>query len=630
MTSPLRARTDRQTPPSVEPRRSGSTTRGASTPTETPPPPPPKKVEVTLGDRALAVNVLAAEEARLSKLLGDGDLDNDLARIAAEDGQPSLEPGDFVLAGFDPRQASLLAELGRRVAPFTLDLGKLEKSARSAFLIILDSKDYLQSANRGATDAQLSQHLSAYFGALPPAARNAALAGLAHEAAMLLVRGEARAYSAERGEPVETTLRSPDTSLAEKHLALARSGVDSIDARTARIEAVRHEQLEAISARAQVIYQGLGGLGTIGETITLATGSGIETQGLAGLRNRAIGFLDYGHPTAQNESKRLEGLRAQQKSFTPTDWSRPVTFQLGVFGADPGFSGNSIVLSRKLADGTAREYEFDVRWSRGNTVLSPKNSAPLGDGVTFDPRGQTITFPPGAEPITVRQRSGEAWGQLDEIGLTLSAVNASSQAPSLTVELRELFEPGRFDVAGTRPDVLARVHQQLDAAAAYVALHPDLELSVALRANGPLDWDGTRPAVELETYGPDGDRYSRDNLVELRSSRLTVRFEGGTKGALEVDASTDPVRANLSGPRTTLLSPKGRALVAQLEARSPGLTDNDVLSALRAFAVLDLFETKLVERGLERSVAKGRTVALGATELSYDEYLQLTAELRRP
>ncbi|MCK6547817.1 hypothetical protein L6R52_18335 [Myxococcota bacterium] len=623
MTNPLRSRTT-STPTAPQSR----------TP-DAPDAPPPRKVEVTLGARTITVHVLAAEEARLAKLLGDGDLGNDLARIAAGGGDPAtLEPGDFVLAGFDPRQAALFAELGRRVTPFSVDLAKLDEPTRRAFGTIVWSKDYLASVAAAPDDAQRSQRLSTHLAALPPAARDAALAGLAHEVAMLLVRDEERAFAWGQGDgrsaaPIERTLRDPDLPLSEKHAALAAAGEPSIDARSARIEGVRAAQLAKIRERSQGIYQALGGVGSIGETITLATGSGIETQGLAGQRNRAIGFLDYGRPTAApgTDPRRLDGLRTQQKTFSPTDWSRPVTFQLGVFGADAGFSGNSIVLSRKSSDGTVKSYELDVRWSGGKTVLSPKDPKAFGAEATFDPRGQTITFAAGSEPITVRQRSGEGWGQLDEIGLTLSAVNASSEAPSLTVELRELFEPGRFDVAATRPDVLARVHQQLDAAAAYVALHPELELSVALAALGPVDWDGTRPATELETYGPDGDRYSRDNLVELRSSRLTVRFDAGKTGAIDVEASTDPVRANLSGPRTTLLTPRGRALVAELEARSPGLTDNDVLSAMRAFAVLELFDAKLAERGLA-GVAPGRRVKLGATEVSFEDYRKITAELR--
>ena len=90
---------------------------------------------------------------------------------------------------------------------------------------------------------------------------------------------------------------------------------------------------------------------------------------------------------------------------------------------------------------------------------------------------------------------------------------------------------------------------------------------------------------ELAGYDATGPN-SVENLGILRSSSMQFETADDGTATLTVDATTVPVRAALTGPRS-VLTPHGKELLKSFMAKDPSMTENDVLSALRAHAALD-------------------------------------------
>jgi hypothetical protein len=588
------------------------------------------KVDVSLGQRRVEVTVTEQNQ----KMLQDGDLTNDLPKLRAADGDANgIKPADFAAAGFSPSDQNLLARMSQGIKGVTLNASTLGAQATD-FTSVVNSKPYLRMAGKPPTMEQLQGRLNA----MPVSGRNGVLSELATETAMLQVRGKAISQMgvplsqqimkgpaasvlqtmggdtpANRKTLTAAVLAHPDLPLAQKHQALADLGMTNLADRNAALNGAREAALTEVQTVAAKLYTDLGGIGAMGETHSMATGDGTGTQGLAGAANQGIFYMSYADATATG--RYVAGINAQTLTFTPSDVTRPVPIHLSATGADQ--SGNQVAVSR---GGQTIKFAVNAN-SDGTTSLALAQGQRLPQGVAYNAHSQTLTFPPGAEPIQVKQSSaGQSLGGFDEIQVNVTAFNASTGVPSMAIDFGKLFASDRFEIDwNTLPP---EQQQQIETYAKYLAEDPSRKLTLDIQGKGPTDFDGAAMA-EIGGYGAEGSGTSRTEFAGLRSSMLEVDANSG-KGT--ITATTDPVKSNLlaAGPSAPL-SAKGRTALQGFMKANPKLTLNDALAGLRGHAISELLKQRVEAHGGNASqIEIGKSTVDAATPFSTTQFQQIS------
>jgi hypothetical protein len=568
------------------------------------------RTQVTLGTRRVEVTVTQQNQ----QMLKDGDLTNDLNRIAAGDGDAaSVKAGDFAAAGFDPADRNLLTRMSQGIARVDLSDATLGSHAGN-FKAIVASKPYLQANGATPTLPQLQGMIQN----MPVSGRNGVLSELATETAMLQVRGQAMGAMGQAmmsrmttitgtNDPVRAVTQQlnampggntaanrdalagailawPDMPLATKHATLQAIGMTKLEDRNTAINNARTEALAKVETAAQQLYTQLGGLGTMGETHSMATGDGTGTQGLAGKPNQGIAYMSYADATSTN-GPRVAGANSNTLTFNPSDVTQPVPIHLSATGADQ--AGNQVSITR--GNQTIR---FQANVSGDNTVLALAPNQTLPQGVTYNARTQTLTFPPGADEIKVTQSSAGNSSNYDEVQVNVTAFNASTGQPSLAIDFGKLFGPDRFNIDWNA--LPPEQQQQVVNYAKHLAANPDESLTLNLQGKGPTDFDGSA-MKEISGYGAEASGTSKAEFADLRSSVLDVDADRGTG---TVTATTDPVRSSLlSAGANAPLTPAGRQAMQKFMGGHTNLTPNDVLAGLRAHAITQLLQQVTVAYG---------------------------------
>ncbi|MBC7545499.1 MAG: hypothetical protein H7338_22450 [Candidatus Sericytochromatia bacterium] len=572
---------------------------------------PPETRIVTLGNRNVEVTVTDANK----KFIADGDLTNDLPEIMQLTGDANkVERADFLQA-FAPADAGLLARMSQGIKPYALDLTKLgSPDVTKSFNQILASKPYLRVVGAaGMAVTPTPDQLKTKLAAMTVTGRNGVLSELATETAMMQARNTAlktmgpdltakveglggdapaaaaslkKSLAAMTGDPVKdkqtlinAVLAHPDMPLANKHNALTALGITDLAARNTQISTSRAAAMTGIRAEAKTIFTNLGGTGEMGETHSVATGDGTGTKGIGNTDNAAIGYMSYAD-VKKSGGQTVGGISTQTTTVTPRDITQPVRIHLSASGANG--PGSTMSVSRG-----AQTLKFTISQNPdGTTSLAHDPASPWVKGVRWDAGSQTLTFPPGSEPLTVTQNSGA-----DEVQGSATFFNASTGGPSLAVDFGKLFESDDFKIDYS---ALPPAQQtQLKKYAEHLAADPTRTLTLDLAGKGPTDFDGSA-LTEVGSYGAEGSGSSRDDFGGLRSSMLDVNADTG-KGT--ITATTDPVKSNLLVKGKSPLDAKGLAALQRYMAKNPGLTANDALAGMRAYAIKEMLSAMVVAAG---------------------------------
>lgn len=580
-------------------------------------------VEVTLGTKRVSVEVTQANQ----QMLADGDLTNDLDAIRGKDGNAAtLTTEDFKAAGFASNQLNFLANVGRGVKTFTLGSAQLDPKDQQNFQTLVASKTYL---GPNASTPATPQFLNGRLKHMPVMGRNGVLSELAMGTAMMRKRDaalESLRTMTVAGKPfnmlgalnatrsmstvgaattngilqrmgginddnrqilVDAILKHPDMPLANKHELLNALGITNIFDRNKLIGGARTEAMTDIEADAKALFKTLGGTGEMGKSIMNGTGDGTGTKGLAGIDNCAIAYMQYGDPTSfqgrigLNGAATVGGIGSRTETYAPLDLSKPVVMHVSASNSDA--AGNTLTVKRGKST-----YTFEVKPNaNGITEITPARGSVLPPGVTYDRTSQTLTFPPGAEPITVTASSGT-----DEVEMDVTMFNVTGAKPNIALDFGKLFASDRFSIDWN--NLTADQQQQIDTAAKWMAEHPDEKLTIDIQGQGPVDFDGSL-APEIGKYGEDGSGTSRAEMELLRSSQLNVDFDAHTA---TVVSTTDPVVSGLNGSKVgddgkAPLTVDGRKALNKFMAANPKLTLNDALAGLRGFAVVALLRQRV-------------------------------------
>jgi hypothetical protein len=583
-------------------------------------------------------------------------MDNSIAGTTGDKAKLSID--DFK-AAFTVADAGVLSRMSKGIKAYDLNTTALGTSERN-FTTVFTAKPYLGVKTYG-TDGKTvtgytpatAQSLESRLANMTVTGRNGVLSELATETAMLdqataanvqiadrrpfinkILSTDKDAYGstpsletkvkralaempgddvANKNALIEAVLLHPDLPLATRHALLealstygpkdpAAPNPDPNDFtklanRTTAIDGARDKALGEIKTRAEAIFTKLGGTGTMGFALTMATGDGTGTNGIGNLANKCLAYMSYGAPTTTSKSvsssATVGGISTQTKTYTPKDITKPVAFHVSAAGAND--KGSTLTFTRA---GVTTTLDISVLGSNATDIGPLKNtngSNKLPPGVTWNAASQTLTFPPGSDPITVTQASGA-----DEVTTSTVGFNVDD-GPSLSIDFGELFASDKFTINWN--ELTPDQQKQIDDYCTYLAADPTRTLELDIEGLGPTDYDGSA-MTEISGYGAEGTETSVGALGPLRSSVLDVDV---TTGKGKITATTDPVRSSLLNADKSCLGPEGRAnLKKYCDKNGLYKTDNQgnktyqlnkPLAGMRAYSIQALMEQRLIAKG---------------------------------
>lgn len=608
----------------------------------------------------------------------------ELAEIAKWDGNAELSANDLIVAGVDPTVAKDLAALAKKASFQTVGLTfkteagtnefvppRLETAIRTPLTALLKSRPDLGVSTTAQFDSKLQQ--------LPELQRNPLIASITYDLAGEMSRTETLSKHAtvfakyvagvdnnatvkplpssmsatDISNAIVAVTNHPDLAQASVHDALTKLGhkmnanpslkatvLDEVNKkfnfnpplkdltdvrdRNALINAQRNENLKAIDARATTLYATFGGTEPRPTVISLATGDGTGTYSkLADKPNHNIANNRYGNTAgfAPKTQSALTGLNQARTTFKASAPDKPVVINMNAFGANmgkdvpAGATGNTVSVEYRDAQGNSRSVDFKVYLDPATKLSKMEPAAPIKDpNIAYDPATGSLTIKkPGNNPLSIIQRSGGSNGSYDEIFVNLM-VTGAREVPSteVNIALQDHFKPNQWDLTiDQMPDFRARV---AEVSAFRQANHvPPVTAEVTGNGVGTLakgqvvkskqgDWSGT--------YANNGTTANAQS--HLRYSELSYDLK---TGQITVNSFTDPARA-------TLTEAGFGDQVAMMRQKDPKLSENDILSGLRAFAVYEAFEKEAAKNGDQIGLLQDLKVAIGANGavMTYADY----------
>jgi hypothetical protein len=393
------------------------------------------------------------------------------------------------------------------------------------------------------------------------------------------------------------------------------------------IEAQRSKNLAAVDAHANNLYKTLGGTEPMPISLSLASGDGTGTNGRNGVLNRGIAYNRYGSNAGfVGTSQNLSGIDQARVTFKPSAPDKPMTINIEPSGANQaqaqaeGPNGNRLSIEYKDKNGNAQSIDFITYVDPATKTTKMKLANPITDpNIKFDENSGTLTFlKPGSNPISVVQRSGDLPGK-DEIFANLTLTGCTEiKNTEVNIALKDHFKPNQWDIDISKlPDFKAKVKEVV----AYQKANHTQPLTTDVKGNGA----GTLVNGEVakrpkgDVHGGYGDANgSAAANKHLRYSELTYDMK---TGQIEVDSFTDPVRA-------TLTEAGYGDQVATMKAKDPGLTENDILSGLRAFSVFETYEKEANANGANMDELKNVKVPIGSNGavMTYADYVMFNTQ----
>ncbi|MBC7545885.1 MAG: hypothetical protein H7338_24410 [Candidatus Sericytochromatia bacterium] len=623
---------------------------------------------VRAGDSVVTIrtadNVKGKKAENLNRMLADGDLNDNITELAGKDGQ--LDGSDLVNAGFDPNQSealaaklngtgsrsgapSLVRELGGRNAVSLDEVVRSRPSMDRGGLNALPAKltaiaDPMQRdavIMELATDASaLSLRADTLGGAsettrscwrglgLPQNADQSGVRTGGQEQSDFATIPSAKAIGdwckknhVSKDDFAQAVISHPDIPINARRELLHNLGVTDGDA---QINAKHTADVGEIQKRAAALAATLGA-STPCQTLTMATGNGTGTAGIAGRRNVGAGYFQTPQiaPTAQ-------------RVFTPEDATKPVVMRFNAVGVDEnmGVGKNDRLGSNAMTMRVGNQtIHFDVlKNAQGGNDVIPSDPSELRNNplVTYHPETNSLTIAAGAGPIAFEQRSifvlpehaNEAPADADEFQVSVTTYNASSvtvDPPRVSLPLEDTFDPDRF----TTPDFSAS--PAIKDMAKYLQQFPVSKVALSLTGVGPVNVvDGKRVPTKTETstYGDGAE--SRTSLKGARHADVngTVSEDRQTL-TFSVTASTDHVRSSLFGTIGKATGPQAKAAqerLAVLQKENPGMSANQLLSALRSIAIEHAVQKQLHKQGVVTSAWPEPAAVMGNSQISMADY----------
>lgn len=381
----------------------------------------------------------------------------------------------------------------------------------------------------------------------------------------------------------------------------------------------------------------------------LASGDGSTTAGILGNGNWGIGCFAYAFDDKGKVMPHTSGqFTTHDKDLTDV--------HLNVLG----MNGNSTKVT--IQKGTD-QYAFKGRMGTGTPKVDtiypepaklvhgqyqplngalPNTPAPglwqFKDGSIFNEKTQNLTFPTKTQSdFSVQHQSGT-----DEVQLMVSVVKGKDPTIEITKKIlpdnfrlgaRDNFGSDRFTIDGE----LRVPAADLDKLAKALA-KPEVSVNPStLHGNGIGMTDTTGQVlkdpqpVELQYYDRDKEKAKlvreEPRFKDLRYSEVKIDSQDN-KIHLDVSSYVDPVRSNLDKHF------QGEALQEYQKIVQPPVTNNDMLSALRTFALLEKLADALVKQGVPKEKAdqllNDASVQVGDKTIDYKTYTYFQTHYDKP
>ncbi len=626
----------------------------------------------------LAEDLKPKQRAALQAMMADGDLNDNIATLAGDDGV--LTARDLADAGFNPNQVTKLAErlnAGRR-QPATGLKATMNPRDQVSLQEILFSRPEYSRTGIGDLPAQLNTIKD-------PMERDAVIMELATDAAALTHRSEslsgadattkkiwsqgfglatrhdesgvkfgnevhadfqripsgdemkkfAKSIGVSDQQMREAIIAHPDIPINDRMALLQNLGMSETDA-AAAIGAQQGKDLGIIQGKAAKLAETMGA-STPCQTMTIPTGNGTGTAGVGGRRNVCGGYFQTPNikPTAQ-------------RIFTPEDATKPVVMRFNAVGVDSnmgtdaqGENASPNTLTMRIGN---ESFEFDVLVSpQGGNMVTPRNPAQFINNplASYSAETNSLTVAPGSGPIAFEQKS--TWVPVndrpgaeldaDEFQVTLTSYNAagiSVEPPTIQLNLEDTFRPDRF----TEPDFSNNA--DLKALATYLKqFPPEKRNSQGIGEGAVAMVDGKRVPTKEKVGGYDENSptESRNALKNCRHADVAVTFsDDRTEMNVVITASTDHVPSSLF--TTIPMAPKdpkdpkqvaASAVMKRLRTENPGMTGNQLLSALRTIGIERGERKVLAGEGVDVSGWAPPTGKAGGVTITLADYQALNA-----
>ncbi len=389
------------------------------------------------------------------------------------------------------------------------------------------------------------------------------------------------------------------------------------------IDAQREKNIAEADGHANNLYKTFGGSEPKPISIGLGSGDGTGTTGRNGKPNRGIALNRYGSNSGFNNvsAKTVSGVDQARVTFKPTAADKPMTINVLPSGANSNEAaanlpdGNRLSIEYKDKNGNAQSVDFITFNDPVTNLTKMKLLNPITDpNVKFDENTGTLTFAkPGTNPISVVQRSGGTGGK-DEIFANLTLTGCTQvKNTEVNIALRDHFKPNQWEVDVDKlPDFKAKVQEVV----AYRKANHVPEITTDVTGNGAgTTVNGEVVKRSKGDYGSGG--YKENGTTSGAQSHLRyseLSFDMKT-GKIEVDSFTDPVVA-------TLGKNGYQDQVDKMREKDASLTENDILSGLRAFSVFEAYEKEAKANGDSMNKLKTLEVPIGANgaKMTYDDY----------
>lgn len=259
------------------------------------------------------------------------------------------------------------------------------------------------------------------------------------------------------------------------------------------------------------------------------------------------------------------------------------------------------------------------------------------DGTVFNEKTQNLTFAPKDQAdFSVKMNCDD-----DEVMLMVSVGKGHDPTTTIKPEIpkvelpdnfalgaRDNFAPDEFSIHGTLKvpaedlDKLSGALKDPKVGIAPSSLHGE-GIGMKTGANQVVK-DPAGSAAERPQYIGDRDQ---PQYKDLRYSQVQINVKDNQVG-LDVSSFVDPVKSNLDGHF------KGKALDTYHEFVKTPVTNNDMLSALRTFALLEKVRDEMSARGVPEDkanqVLNGAEVMVGGKKLDYKTYQYLQVAYDKP